>query len=131
MAAVGHRSARKIPALHHPLETAAFAHSDNVDKIDAFKNGSRKHVSGLDFFAGIRHNPLVDAAFKGMRPAVVALIIGPVLSLSRGMHPAMLLVIAATALLIWGLGWSPIYLLAAAAALGIAWELYIAKKAEK
>ena len=43
----------------------------------------------------------------------------------------MLLVIAATALLIWGLGWSPIYLLAAAAALGIAWELYIAKKAEK
>ena len=83
------------------------------------------------FFAGIRHNPLVDAAFKGMRPAVVALIIGPVLSLSRGMHPAMLLVIAATALLIWGLGWSPIYLLAAAAALGIAWELYIAKKAEK
>ena len=83
------------------------------------------------FFAGIRHNPLVDAAFKGMRPAVVALIIGPVLSLSRGMHPAMLLVIAATALLIWGLGWSPIYLLAAAAALGIVWELYIAKKAEK
>ena len=38
------------------------------------------------FFAGIRQNPVVDAAFKGMRPAVVALIIGPVLTLSRGMH---------------------------------------------
>ena len=36
------------------------------------------------FFAGIRQNPVVDAAFKGMRPAVVALIIGPVLTLSRG-----------------------------------------------
>ena len=38
------------------------------------------------FFADIRQNPVVDAAFKGMRPAVVALIIGPVISLARGMH---------------------------------------------
>ena len=29
------------------------------------------------FFAGIRQNPVVDAAFKGMLPAVVALIIAP------------------------------------------------------
>lgn len=29
-------------------------------------------------FADIRHNPVVDAAFKGMRPAVVALIVVPV-----------------------------------------------------
>ena len=29
------------------------------------------------FFAGIRQNPVVDAAFKGMRPAVVALIVVP------------------------------------------------------
>ena len=50
------------------------------------------------FFAGIRQNPVVDAAFKGMRPAVVALIIGPVLTLSRGMHWTMLVVIAASAL---------------------------------
>ncbi len=83
------------------------------------------------FFAGIRHNPVVDAAFKGMRPAVVALIIGPVLSLSRGMHWTMLVVIAASALAIWWLDWSPIWILAAAAALGIAWELTIAKKVRK
>ncbi len=75
------------------------------------------------FFAGVRHNPVVDAAFRGMRPAVVALIIGPVVSLSRGMHPALFVVIAAAALVIWGLGWSPIYVLAGAAAAGIAWEL--------
>ncbi|MDE5579184.1 MAG: chromate transporter [Alistipes sp.] len=80
------------------------------------------------FFADIRQNPVVDAAFKGMRPAVVALIIGPVISLARGMRRSMYLVIAAAALAIWGLGWSPIYVLAAAAAGGIAWELAAAKK---
>ncbi|HBX90940.1 chromate transporter [Alistipes sp.] len=81
------------------------------------------------FFAGIRENEVVDAAFKGMRPAVVALIIGPVVSLARGMHPALYAVIAAAALAIWGLGWSPVAVLAAAAAAGIAWELGMARKA--
>ena len=80
------------------------------------------------FFSDIRQNPVIDAAFKGMRPAVVALIIGPVLTLSRGMHWTMLVVIAASALAIWWLDWSPIWILAAAAALGIAWELTMAKK---
>ncbi|MDE6069595.1 MAG: chromate transporter [Alistipes sp.] len=83
------------------------------------------------FFANIRENPVVDAAFRGMRPAVVALIIGPVLSLSRGMHPALYVVIAAAALAIWGWGWSPIYILATAAAAGIAWEMIIAGKSKR
>ena len=82
-------------------------------------------------FADIRHNPVVDAAFKGMRPAVVALIVVPVISLARGMHWAMFAVIAASALAVWYLGWSPIYILIAAAAIGIAWTLFIAKKAGK
>ena len=76
------------------------------------------------FFTDIRHNPVVDAAFKGMRPAVVALIIGPVISLARGMHWIMFIVIAA----IWWLDWSPIYVLVTAAAIGIAWELAVAGK---
>ena len=79
-------------------------------------------------FADIRQNPWVDAAFRGMRPAVVALIAAPVLSLARRMHRGLYVVIAAAALAIWGLGWSPVYLLAAAAAGGIAWELFIAKR---
>ena len=79
-------------------------------------------------FADVRQNPVVDAAFKGMRPAVVALIIGPVVSLARGMRWPMYVVIAAAALAIWGLGWSPIYVLAGAAAAGIAWELAIVGK---
>ena len=77
------------------------------------------------FFTDIRHNPVVDAAFKGMRPAVVALIIGPVISLARGMHWILFIVIAAAALAIWWLDWSPIYVLVSAAAAGIAWELAV------
>lgn len=83
------------------------------------------------FFADIRHNPFVEAAFKGMRPAVVALIIGPVISLSRGMHWTLYLVITAAAAAIWWLELSPIYVLIGAAAAGIAWELWIAKKIGK
>ena len=82
-------------------------------------------------FADIRHNPVVDAAFKGMRPAVVALIVVPVFSLARGMHWSMFFVIAAAAFAVWYLGWSPIYILIAAAAIGISWTLFITKKAKK
>lgn len=83
------------------------------------------------FFSDVRHNPVVNAAFMGMRPAVVALIIGPVISLSRGMHWSLLAVIAAAALAVWGLGWSPIYVLAVAAAAGIAWELAVAPRIDR
>lgn len=83
------------------------------------------------FFSDIRHNPIIDAAFRGMRPAVVALIVGPVISLARGMHRSLYIVVAAAALVIWGLGWSPILVLVAGAACGILWELFIVGKKEK
>lgn len=79
-------------------------------------------------FTDVRHNPWVDAAFRGMRPAVVALIVAPILSLSRGMHAALYLVIVASAVSVWWLGWSPIYILMAAAAGGIGWQLWISKR---
>jgi len=78
------------------------------------------------FFSDIRYNPIVDAAFRGMRPAVVALIVGPVISLARGMHRGLYVVVAAAALVIWGLGWSPIFVLVAGAACGIVWEWAVA-----
>jgi len=71
------------------------------------------------FFADIRQNPVVDAAFKGMRPAVVALIVVPVIALAKGMHPLLYIVIGLTAFAVWFLGWSPIYILGTAAAAGI------------
>ena len=83
------------------------------------------------FFAGIRQNPVVDAAFKGMRPAVVALIIAPLVTLTRGMHWSMIVLAAALAGLIWWLGLSPVLILAAGAGAGIVWELSIAKKSKQ
>ena len=71
------------------------------------------------FFADFRHNPVVDAAFRGMRPAVVALIVVPVLALARKMHPANCVVLLLTAVAIWHLGWSPVWLLLAGAAAGL------------
>lgn len=76
------------------------------------------------FFADIRDNRVIDAAFKGMRPAVVALLVFPVISLARKVHPALIGVITAAALLIWWVGWSPIYVLGAAAVGGLLWELF-------
>lgn len=80
------------------------------------------------FFAGIRENHWVEAAFKGMRPVVVALICYPVITLARGMHWSLYLVIAASAVAVWYLGWSPVWLLPTAAFVGIAWALWQLKK---
>lgn len=80
------------------------------------------------FFQEIRHNPWVEAAFRGMRPAVVALIVYPVVKLAKGMHVSMFFVIAATALAIWHFESSPIVLLIIGGIGGICWMLYQAKK---
>ena len=83
------------------------------------------------FFAGIRHNPVIDAAFKGMRPAVVALIVVPTIALARGMHPALIVVAVATALAVWWFGLSPIWLIAAGAAAGILWTVKLGKEVRR
>lgn len=79
-------------------------------------------------FADIRHNPWIEAAFKGMRPAVVALIVAPILSLSKTVHRLLWIAIVATAFSIHWLGWSPVLLLLAGATLGIAYEVWNAKR---
>ena len=82
-------------------------------------------------FADIRYNPWVDAAFKGMRPAVVALIVTPILSLTKTVHRLLWLVIVATAISIHWLGWSPVVLLLAGALLGIGYEVWNAKRLQR
>ena len=79
-------------------------------------------------FADIRYNPWVDAAFKGMRPAVVALIVMPILSLSKTVHRLLWIVIAAIAFSIHWLGWSPVLLLLAGGLIGIGYELWNTKR---
>lgn len=80
------------------------------------------------FFAGVRHNPVVDAAFKGMRPAVVALIVVPVVDLARNLHPSLTGVTVVTALAVWGLGLSPVWFIVAGATAGILWSLTLKKR---
>ena len=80
------------------------------------------------FFSDIRHNPTVDAAFKGMRPVVVALIIAPIVSLSRGIKPWGIVVAAAVAVAVWHFGVSPILLIACGAAAGLSWTLWKNRK---
>ncbi len=71
------------------------------------------------YFADIRENRWVDAAFKGMRPAVVALIAVPAINLARGMKWWKIAAACGVALLIWQFGLSPVWFIAAGAAAGI------------
>ena len=70
------------------------------------------------FFASIRDNAYVDAAFKGMRPAVVALIVAPIVGLTKGMRWWLIAVALAVALVVWHFGISPVWFLIAGAVMG-------------
>lgn len=70
------------------------------------------------FFASIRENAYVDAAFKGMRPAVVALIVAPIVGLTKGMRWWLIAVALAVALVVWHFGISPVWFLIAGAVVG-------------
>lgn len=80
------------------------------------------------YFAQFRENAYVNAAFKGMRPAVVALIVSPIVSLSRGMGAWKYALAAAVAVFVWWSGVSPIWLIIVAACTGVAIELYNSRK---
>ena len=72
------------------------------------------------FFAEVRENRYVDAAFRAMRPAVVALIVAPLMGLVKGMEWYLVGVSAAVAVAVWYFGISPIYFIAAGICVGLA-----------
>lgn len=80
------------------------------------------------FFAGIRNNVWVDAAFRGMRPAVVALIVAPIVGLARGMNAWLMAVAVAVALVVWYFAISPVWFLLVGAVGGVLWAAYQCKK---
>lgn len=77
------------------------------------------------FLTGFRGNAYVEAAFKGIRPAVIALIAVPFLNMLRKLPWYFMLLAVAVALVICYLGISPIWFILAGAAIGVAVPWFI------
>ena len=71
------------------------------------------------FFAEVRDNRYVDAAFRAMRPAVVALIVAPLLGLVKGMRWYLMAVSGVVAIAVWYFGFSPAYLIGISLVVGV------------
>ena len=75
------------------------------------------------FFNGFRENEIVNSVFKGLRPAVVALIAAPVFSLAKSARIGWtnVWIPVLSALLIVAMGLSPVYIIMLAVVGGIVW----------
>ncbi len=80
------------------------------------------------FFAEFKDIPVVAAAFKGMRPAVVALIVAPVMGFLRGLRWWKWVIAAVIAIAIWQSSLSPIWFILGGAAVGVIYGLWNTKK---
>ncbi|MDD2512556.1 MAG: chromate transporter [Proteiniphilum sp.] len=78
-------------------------------------------------FSQFRDNPLVERIFKGIRPAVVALIVAPLLGLGRsaGVNRKNIWIPITVALTVWLLKISPVYIILVAILMGIFHYLYL------
>ncbi len=83
------------------------------------------------FFANIRENEVVDSAFRAMRPAVVALIIAPLIGLARQLNIWGIVAAIAATITLWYSNISPIALLIAAAIAGFAWSHYAIRRSKR
>lgn len=81
------------------------------------------------FFTQVKDNVWVEKAFKGLRPAVVALIVVPCITTARSIKLtyAQLIIPIGAALLIWQGGVSPAWIILAAIAGGLIYDLKIRK----
>lgn len=80
------------------------------------------------FFEDIRDNSYVEAAFKAIRPAVVALIAVPFVRMLKPLRWPMVCLGIAAALLIWQTSISPVWFILAGAVTGIAEAIIKAPK---
>lgn len=82
------------------------------------------------FFRHIQDNPWVMRIMSGIRPAVVALIAAPVLTTWRAMKvpKSQLWIPIASALLVWFMGVSPVYIIIGAAVGGLLYTLFIERR---
>ncbi|NDW11616.1 chromate transporter [Bacteroides sp. 214] len=78
------------------------------------------------FFVNFKDNPIVERIFKGIRPATVALIAAPTFSMAKSatINKYTIWIPVISALLIWLLGFSPIYIILVAGTSGFLWGKY-------
>lgn len=81
------------------------------------------------YFSDIKDNHAVEAVFKGMRPAVVALIVAPLFGFSKGMGAYRIGIAILVAAAIWRLDISPAWFILIGIAGGLAWA-YLRKRKE-
>lgn len=74
------------------------------------------------YFVDFKDNTVVAAAFKGMRPAVVALIAAPLISMAKGMNWWQWILALGAAAIIWQLGLSPMLFIFGGAIAGVLWS---------
>lgn len=84
-------------------------------------------------FTEFKNNPGVERVFKGIRPAVVALIAAPLWNMgkSAGITWRSLWIPVVAAVLIWGLGWSPVYIVILSIGGGIGYFAYKRSKQKR
>lgn len=84
------------------------------------------------FFHNFKDNTVVERIFKGIRPAVVALIAAPTFSMAKSakINRYNLWIPVVSALLIWLLGFSPIWIIIAAGVGGLLYGRYRKTKNE-
>ena len=73
-------------------------------------------------FTDFKDNHIVASAFKGMRPAVVALIAAPLIGMAKGLSWWKIALAIGAAATIWLVGLSPILFIFIGALVGIAWS---------
>ena len=83
------------------------------------------------FFAQVRENRYVDAAFRAMRPAVVALIVAPLIGLVKGMKWYLMAVAGVVAMAVWYFGFSPVYLIGLSLVVGVVIAVVNGRKGAK
>ncbi|MFI3303209.1 MAG: chromate transporter [Rikenellaceae bacterium] len=82
------------------------------------------------FFNSVRDNAIVEAAFKAMRPVVVALIIAPMITFLRGMSKIAMVVTVASIILFTLLGLSPAILIISAILFAVGYTYFISNRKE-
>ncbi len=84
-------------------------------------------------FTQFKDNAVVERVFKGIRPAVVALIAAPLLMLGKSakINRYTIWIPIAVALLVWLLHISPIYIVIASIVIGIGYTAFVKRKMGK